>query len=132
MRACKQHAIIIYRAKVFYYLDGFSGLGSAPVILTITTMLMCWVRPVRRITIGFLTLTASVLRFTQPITKIGSSSIRTIDKQFAGSRYEMKGLIVLLFNIKGQNKPNLFVTAMLLQNELEKVVRLFFLPKIGK
>ena len=78
------------------------------------------------VTTIFLILTASVLRFTQPITKIGSSSIRTIDKQFAGSRYEMKGLIVLLFNIKGQNKPNLFVTAMLLQNELAKVVRLFF------
>ena len=89
----------------------FAGLGSAPVIPTITVMLTCWVRPVLIITIGFLTLTASVLRFTQPITKIGSSSIRTIDKQFAGSRYEMKGLVVQPLK-KRQNKPDLFVTAM--------------------
>ena len=40
----------------------------------------------------------------------------------------MKGLVVLPFiPKKRQNKPNLFVTAMLLQNELEKVVRLFFI-----
>ena len=43
--------------------------------------------------------------------KIGSSSIRTIDKQFAGSRYEMKGLVVQPLK-KRQNKPDLFVTAM--------------------
>ena len=64
----------------------FAGLGSAPVIPTITVMLTCWVRPVLIITIGFLTLTASVLRFTRLKIKMSYSRICNIDKQFAGSR----------------------------------------------